>query len=161
MTFKNILVPHDLQPASDIAFKNAIRIAKQDNDSKITIIHMIEDITGPGIVTAFDRPVYSYRTGEIITPSAYVKEIYHELKNKALKKLEIAKKECENEGISCQMIIESGNPKDIIIKYILDNKVDLVIIGTARRTGISKIKAMGSVARIISENAVCPVILVH
>lgn len=161
MSFKNVFVPHDLHSSSDLAVENAIKIGKLVKDIQITIFHVIEDITVPGITTAFDRPVYSYKTGEIISPSAYVKEMFYELKSNAVKKLDVAKKECHKEGILCKIIVEKGNPKEKILEYIKENKIDLVIVGTTRRSGISKIKALGSVARFISENVTCPVMLIH
>lgn len=161
MSFKNIFVPHDLHTSSELAVENAIRIGKLVKDVQITIFHVIEVVSAPGTTTAFDRPVYSYKTGEIISPSSYIKEMFHELKSKAIKKIDVAKKECDKEGIECQIIIEKGNPKEKILEYIQESKIDLIIMGTARRSGISKIKALGSVARFISENVSCPVMLIH
>lgn len=161
MSFKNVFVPHDLHSSSELAVENAIRIGKLVKGVQITIFHVIEDISVPGTTTAFDRPVYSYKTGEIISPSGYIKEMFYELKSKAITKLEVVKKECDKEGIACQIIIDKGNPKEKILEHIQENKIDLVIMGTTRRSGISKIKALGSVARFISENVTCPVMLIH
>ena len=48
-----------------------------------------------------------------------------------------------------------------IHKYTSDNKIDLIIIGSQRLNKFSKIKALGSVSRKISENADCPVMIIH
>ena len=161
MSFKNILVPFDFDPSSELAVEYARTIGKRVTDVQIMIFHVIKDITTPGTITSFDQPVYSYRTGEILSPSAYVKEMYYELKSKAITKLEVAKKEFDKEGISCQIIIEQGDPKQKILQYIQGLKIDLILMGTSRRKGVSKIYALGSVARFISENVTCPVILIH
>jgi nucleotide-binding universal stress UspA family protein len=42
-----------------------------------------------------------------------------------------------------------------------DNEVDLVVMGSRRLKGASRIKALGSVARKVSEIAECPVLIVH
>lgn len=41
-------------------------------------------------------------------------------------------------------------------------KVDMIVMGSSNRVqGLSKIKALGSVTRRVSELADCPVIIVH
>lgn len=161
MAFNNILVPHDFEIASDHALDNAIKIAKLVKDSKITIFHVLENIAIPATLSAFSKPLYSFKTGELTTTSAYVKELYHELRSIALKKLQERQQKCEKEGISCKIIVITENPIEQIVKYIQEQKIDLVIMGTARRKGVSKIMTLGSVARNVSENASCPVMLVH
>lgn len=161
MTFRNIIVPHDFEIASDHALDNAIKIAKLVKDSKITIFHVLENIEILETLASLSKPLYSVKTGELTTTSAYVKEIYHELRSVALKKLEEKKQKCEKEGISCKIIIVIENPMEQIVKYIQEQKIDLVVMGTARRKGVSKIMTLGSVARNVSENAPCPVMLVH
>ena len=161
MSFKNILVPFDFDPYSELAIENARKIGKRITGAEIIIFHVIKEITMPGTTTTFDQPVVSYRTGEILSPSAYAKEMYYELKSKALKKIDVAKKELDKEEISCQIIIEQGDPKQKILQYIQRKKTDLIIMGTSRRKGVSKIYTLGSVARFISENVTCPIILIH
>jgi nucleotide-binding universal stress UspA family protein len=99
MTFKNIIVPHDFEIASDHALDNAIKIAKLVKDSKITIFHVLENIEILETLASLSKPLYSVKTGELTTKSAYVKEIYHELRSTALKKLEEKKQKCEKEVI--------------------------------------------------------------
>ena len=53
-----------------------------------------------------------------------------------------------------------GYPSDVIIKHAEKDNVGLIIMGTTGLRGISKIKALGSVARRLSEEAVS-VLLVH
>ncbi|HEY7108247.1 MAG TPA: universal stress protein [Nitrososphaeraceae archaeon] len=52
-----------------------------------------------------------------------------------------------------------------IVKQILDiaarENVDLVVLGSAGLGGMSKLKALGSVSRRVSERAKCPVLIVH
>ncbi|NOJ29418.1 MAG: hypothetical protein DA328_04540 [Nitrososphaeraceae archaeon] len=161
MSFKNILVPFDFETLSNLALDNAIKIAKFVKDSKITILHVVEELVIPPTVEAFGRQLYSFKTGEVVTGSVYVKELYHEMRSSALKKLEKKKQKCEKAGISCQIIVILGIPKEQIVKYVREQKIDLVVMGTVKRKGISKIMTLGSVARSVSENASCPVMLVH
>jgi nucleotide-binding universal stress UspA family protein len=48
-----------------------------------------------------------------------------------------------------------------ILKYTLESKIDLIIIASQRLNKFSKIKALGSVSRKISENANCLVMIIH
>ena len=54
--------------------------------------------------------------------------------------------------------VVAGYPSDVILSEAAKNNVNLIIMGTAGLRGISKIKALGSVARRVSEQAVCPVL---
>jgi nucleotide-binding universal stress UspA family protein len=49
-----------------------------------------------------------------------------------------------------------------IIKFAKDNQIDMIVMGSQRlEKNISKIKALGSVARKVSETASCHVMIVH
>ena len=48
-----------------------------------------------------------------------------------------------------------------ILEFAKKNDIDLIVMGSKGLGGIKKIKALGSVSRKISENATCPVMLIH
>jgi nucleotide-binding universal stress UspA family protein len=50
---------------------------------------------------------------------------------------------------------------DEIIRFANANKIDMIIVGSRRLETISRIKALGSVARKVSETAECPVMIIH
>jgi nucleotide-binding universal stress UspA family protein len=98
------------------------------------------------------------------------------MRNEALKTLEDTKKRIESSiivnnnnkkdmtlvsvSVNSQVII--GNPAEVIIDLANNKeKVDLIIMGSTGLKGISKVRALGSVSRAVSENANCPVMLVH
>lgn len=80
MQFKNILVPHDGESTSDKALDNEIKIAKLVQDSEIILLHVLQEIAIPATIALSTKPLYSFKTSEMITPEAYVEEVYHELK---------------------------------------------------------------------------------
>jgi nucleotide-binding universal stress UspA family protein len=107
----------------------------------------------------------------------FFKEVYEEMSIEASKMLDDAKKRIESAiqtnsensstkpshlsvTIIPQVII--GNPAQVIID-IANNKqkVDLIIMGSTGLKGISKVRVLGSVSRLVCENANCPVMLVH
>jgi len=57
--------------------------------------------------------------------------------------------------------VSIGLPADKILEMVVEENEDLIIMGTTGLTGVSKIKALGSVARNVSERARCPVMLVR
>ena len=54
-----------------------------------------------------------------------------------------------------------GSAAEQIVRFAKNNKIDIIVMGSRRLKGILKIKALGSVARKVSEQAVCPVLLIH
>ena len=60
----------------------------------------------------------------------------------------------------CAVNVEMGQPQSRSCGS-LNNKMDMIVMGSHRLKGISKIKALGSVTRKVSEIADCPVLIVH
>jgi nucleotide-binding universal stress UspA family protein len=158
MEFRKILVPHDGSKTSDKAVDAAIEFAKMSKDSHIILLHVIPEMQ---IQLVFEWPIRSRKTGETTTTTGYFQELYEEIKSSALKMLESRKLKCQTAGISAETRSIVGYPSDVIIKHAEKDNVDLIVMGTTGLRGISKIKALGSVARHVSEEARCPVLLVH
>ena len=70
-------------------------------------------------------------------------------------------KRCEKNKIKVHHHAIRGNPVEGIMDYEKANKIDLTIMGSEGLRGISKLKALGSVSRKISELAKCPVMIVR
>lgn len=83
------------------------------------------------------------------------------VKSSALKMLEKVKLKCKTAGISAETRSVVGYPSEVIIKHAEKDNVDIVVMGTVGLRGISRIRALGSVARRVSEEARCPVLLIH
>ena len=114
--------------------------------------------------TLFDRDVNikSKVTGERLTSQRYLKEYYHEMKSKAKKMLETKKsKEIEPANIMIRTYVTYGYPSDKILEFSNKHQVNLIVIGSIGLTGFSRIKALSSVARSISERAKGPVMIVR
>ena len=56
--------------------------------------------------------------------------------------------------------VKIGYPIEQILKYVKDNEIDLIAIGTQGHTGLSRL-LLGSVAEKIVRLATCPVLTVH
>lgn len=67
-------------------------------------------------------------------------------------------KDAPNVTINVEVV---GYPPESIVKKSDEDKFELLVMGTVRLRGISKLHAMGSVARKVSEICSCNVLLVH
>jgi nucleotide-binding universal stress UspA family protein len=148
---------------------NAVEIAKMSEESerirkhggviRIILLHVIPEIPVPPMFIGSPLRRVSKKTGEQITIREYLKEVYQEMKASAIKMLDQKIRATENMKVNAKVTI--GYPEDKIIEMATEENVDLIVIGTTGLKGISKIKALGSVARNVSERAICPVLLVR
>lgn len=67
----------------------------------------------------------------------------------------------ESGDIAIKTHVLLGDSADKIVEFAIGENVDLIIMGNVGLRGISRMKAVGSVSRRVSEMASCPVILVH
>lgn len=151
MVYNKILVPFDGSTPSKNALKEAIDLAKQSNGT-IFLLYVVQEIV---------LPPWTGRAITNKTMKEYEKELYHEAKKRANTLLEENKKKHEDSGISIETQTLYGNTAEKILGFIKSNKIDIVVIGTTSRTGISKLITLGSVARRVAEQSPRPVLLVH
>ena len=64
-----------------------------------------------------------------------------------------------NPGIPVHHVFLEGDPAGEIVRYAADAGIDVIVLGTHGRRGISRL-LMGSVAELILRGAACPVITV-
>jgi len=64
-------------------------------------------------------------------------------------------------GLEIETRLLIGHISNTIIDFAAKENIDLIVIGNVGRSGISKLKTLGSVSRSISERALCPVMIVH
>ncbi|HEX9320111.1 MAG TPA: universal stress protein [Nitrososphaeraceae archaeon] len=69
--------------------------------------------------------------------------------------------EMEDKNVNANSRCLFGDVAERIVRFAEENKIDLVVMGNRRLKGASKIKALGIVARKVSETAECPVLIVH
>jgi nucleotide-binding universal stress UspA family protein len=164
--YNKILVPYDNSRPSDTALDHAIRIAKMsasysaNNNINVILLYVVQNIPVPA---TFGAGIFkSNKTGDKLTLEQYLKDITIEVKMEAKKMLKEKTKKYGNiENVSLESKVIIGDPTNEIIEFANDKKVDLIIMGTTGLAGIKKFKALGSVARNVSEKAKCPVMLIR
>jgi len=139
-TIKKILCPTDFSDAS----KNAIRYANEfarSMQASVIFLHAIEP-----------RPIATDMS------VAYV-PIETDLEKIAEEDLASLMEEEKIKGISATKEVIVGHAADVIIEQAEEQDVDLIILGSHGRTGITRL-LMGSVAEAVLRKAPCPVLIV-
>ncbi|WP_458747017.1 universal stress protein [Candidatus Nitrosocosmicus sp. T] len=149
-----IVVTDDGTEASDMAIEKASELAEQMNVPLI-ILHVVNDIGIPAsLILGNDRPAIEVAR---VTIGKSIEKGWNQRADSIIDKL---KKEKNIISISTYCLW--GVASEEILKFVQDNKIDMVVMGTGKRLkGISKIGALGSVTRKVSELADCPVLIVH
>jgi nucleotide-binding universal stress UspA family protein len=150
-----ILVPHDGTEISDKAFERAIEFAKAFN-AEIVLLHVIQDIPiPPALLLGNDRALISRAKRSI------AKELEKGWNKMVQEKIiDVFPSKDEKVGVKSDVTVGSS-PAEEIIKFADTKQIDIIIMGSQRLETISKIKALGSVTRRVSEAAECPVMIIH
>ncbi len=153
MTSK-ILLPHDGTEISDKALEKSKEFAKVFN-AELFILHVIEHIPiPPSLILGNDRQWIAEARRSI---AKKLKEGWLKMAKEKINPV----LEKENIKFNTIVLTDEQPVSEQIVKFASDNKVNLIIVGSQRLNKISKIKALGSVSRKISENADCPVMIIH
>ena len=150
----DILVTDDGTEASDKAIEKASELAEQMNVPLI-LLHVIDDIGIPAsLILGNDRAAIEVAR---VTIGKALEKGWNQRANTIMEKF---KKEKNITSIHSYCLW--GFAPEEILKFVEDNKIDMVVMGSGKRlSGISKIGALGSVTRKVSELADCPVLIVH
>ncbi len=136
LTVKNILCPVDFSRHSKRALKNAITIARRFN-AKLIIFNVAKDVSAVPLKLNFNLDKENERV-----MSTHVKMLDSFLKDFNLTDLNRRKE------------IRKGDPATEILKAISKYKIDLLIMGSTGKSGLSKM-IMGSVTEKVIREVRC------
>ena len=142
VTLKKILCPVDHSECSYLALKYAISLALKD-EAKLYLMHVIDS-------RLYDTEIYKlspYKLNEIDESK---------IRTDLMKSLP----EGTTDVLEVETIVVNGVPFNEIINAATEISVDLIVIGTHGRTGISHVM-LGSVAEKVVRKAPCPVLTVR
>jgi nucleotide-binding universal stress UspA family protein len=149
----NIIVTDDGTEVSDRAIDVACEIAKPSN-ANLTLLYVIDPIEDP------DSMIFG-NNKELIEQARLMnigKPTENGWNKRAKEKIEKLNEQKIKSGSECLI----GPAAEKILEYADAKKADMIVMGSSNRLkGISKIKALGSVTRTVSELANCPVLIVH
>ncbi len=147
---KKILVPTDFSKPAQIAIDVAADIAKKAN-AELILLHVIEEATG----SSFNI------TGEVTTSGGWEDKLFTmKLIERSKKQMAKLMEEVKGTGVKVKQELRLGTPFHGMRDIISEQKVDLVVMGTA---GHSKLEEMiiGSNTEKVVRHSKCPVLTVH
>lgn len=148
MLIKNILVPYDGSPLSKKALDLAKDLARNFNaDLKLLMV----------------IPVYYPISDSVFSGTAVMnyQRVVQALTEQGEKEIKKITEKCREEGAKAFYKIVHDDVSDAILKEAKRSKIDLIVMGSRKLTGIASLKRLGSTARHVSEHATCPVTIVH
>lgn len=134
MKADKILFATDFSPASEAALRYASSLAR-DSGAKLLIVHV-------------EEPPLAYGAGEM-----YIDPI--EIMRPGLEKV-LQRVQPTAPGVPHEHHLLLGDPAQELVDLAQREKVDLIVMGTHGRTGLSRL-LMGSVAEEVVRKAPCPV----
>jgi nucleotide-binding universal stress UspA family protein len=142
-TITRILVPVDFSAHSARAFAYATTLAHRLG-AQLALLHVVED---PFVTGAWSPEVYM--------PN--IPELLGDLITGAERQLATLKASAAAQGVAADITVVTGRPAPAIVEHASNGGVDLIVMGTHGRTGLSHV-VMGSVTERVMHKAPCPVL---
>ncbi len=142
---KKVLFTTDFSPSGQFALNHALFLAEQYN-TELHLLHVIQT-----------------HRHDMIEPMAQVpnaEEIYKMLCENAVVRLQEMVAGKQNGITIITHAVRGVNIPESIIEYVTDNDIDVVVMGTHGRHGVSRL-LMGSVSEKVVRLAPCSVLTVH
>jgi nucleotide-binding universal stress UspA family protein len=147
-----VLAPLDGSKVAESIFPHLKELHKQLPDNKLDIVLMrVCEIFSPPI--SYPPPIAMSWEEYLDFEKARCKEICGNYLSEVQKKL-------SKYRLKTRTIVPEGNPAEKLISYVNKSSVDLVVMSTHGRTGISK-WAFGSIAEKVLKGAGCPILLIR
>ena len=143
-TFHRIMVATDFTAASTPAFRRALELAKGDG-AELIVAHAYAP---PNVAQA-----------EAVAPGVY-EEWDRNLRIATEKQLDGLVENARKAGANARGLAVAGPPDEAIAETAKHNRVDLLVMGTHGRKGVSRF-FLGSVASRVISTAPCPVMTVR
>ena len=135
MNVKKILFPSDFSHTGDAALDLATALAR-DTGATLVIVHVEEQMT------AYGGGEFYYGVAEPATDD--LRRMLEEIRP-------------TDPDVSFQHRLITGDPASAIVRVASEENVDMIVMGTHGRSGLSRI-LMGSVAEAVVRKATCPVL---
>jgi len=142
--FYRIIVPTDFSSCSEEAWRLAQRLAGMSG-AELVLTHVLTE-----------APLF--REGPFIMPK--VREVFEAARSFADGALEEWAAKARSEGLSARAALRSGVAYQEIVTLAVDERADLIVIGTHGRGGVDR-ALLGSVADRVIRLAPCPVLTVR
>jgi nucleotide-binding universal stress UspA family protein len=145
--YKHIMVPLDGSELAECVLPHVEAIAAGCNVTTVTLIMVIP-------------PLHMYGGAETRISPEERKHLEEDSVKVATAYLEEKAQLLRDKGVVVEVRVLLGNVLDQLIDYIVENGVDLIIIATHGRSGVSRL-FLGSVADRLLRHAPVPVLMVR
>jgi len=142
---QRILLPTDFSELATHAAPYATSLARM-YAADLHVVHVITPVPATIPAPAMGR----------VGPALSVPE---EIAGREESLVRFARDHCGDSGRPTTSTLLHGAPESAICQYVRDHTIDLVVIGTHARGVVARI-FLGSVSKMILENAGCPVLMV-
>jgi len=139
---KRILHPTDFSECSELAFQVAADLAQQ-NQATVIVLHAVETLGADNVTFGEARSQ--------LEPDTYRQRLLDEIHQIVPP---------AGSAIPMEYIVVEGEPAEQIDRFALENKIDLIVMGTHGRTGFARFFS-GSVAEHALRHAPCPMLVVR
>lgn len=145
---RTILLPTDFSECSMLAAEYAISLAKEYK-AEILVLHVMERAAEISSILGNDMPGY----GAVLV---YYEDLLKSAQNQVKEICDIA----AEKGVKADQRVISGNPRHEILTVADSENVDMIVIGTHGRRGLSRL-IQGSVAEAIVRHARCSILSIR
>jgi nucleotide-binding universal stress UspA family protein len=144
--YRKILVPLDSSELSELSLEHVKKVVADDK-SEIILLIVLEPVS-----------YLAYASSTALREDT-VRNIEKENQAHARGYVDKVAGGLKKEGLNARGVVVWGRPADEILKYIRENKVELVIMSTHGRSGIPR-WAFGSVADKVIRYSTAPVLII-
>jgi len=145
--YQHIMVPLDGSELAECVLPHVEAIAAGCNVTTVTLIMVVP-------------PLHMYGGAETRISPEERKHLEKDSVEVATNYLEEKAQLLRDKGVLADVKVLLGNVLDRLVEYIKDNGVDLIVIATHGRSGVSRL-FLGSVADRLLRNAPVPVLMVR
>lgn len=143
ISLKTILVPSDFSECSDEALRYGLELARRF-DASLHLLHVVQDpVTQPWAAEGFSAPLF---------------EVVEQWQRQAEARLRASVPDADRHRVTVASVV--ATPYAEILAYAAANDVDLIVMGTHGRSGVSHM-LLGSIAERVVRRAPCPVLTVR
>ena len=143
--YQKILAPLDGSKSSECSLEHVRAVATGCQVPEVVLLRVVETIR------------YDYQTGLI--PEAVLRDAHKKAMDEANDYLTKIANKLKGEGLNVETTTAEGEPSYKILDYARNNRMDLIIISTHGRSGVSN-WAFGGVTDKVIHRSTVPVLIV-
>lgn len=148
--YRKILVPHDGSTYSERAAEKAMELARMSR-AKLVFVNS----------TVLPSLVYTFQEAANAAINEAAQELVDASEDSASRMLKELVEASKKKGIEASFVHKVGDPAQVILEVAKTANADLIVMGSKGLSGLSKLRALGSVTRKVTEHSSCPVLIVH